>query len=64
MRAVWEIFSGVQLIIRSILKFLDRGGVLVWGIVTSNFEPFGKEGIQSLEIRLHSIWGNLEIKGG
>jgi hypothetical protein len=47
----------------SILKFLDRGGVLVWGIVPTNFEPFGKEGLQSLEIRLQSIWDNLVKKG-
>ncbi len=47
----------------SILKFLDRGGVLVWGIVPTNFEPFGNEGLQSLEIRLQSIWDNLVKKG-
>ncbi|MFZ0930692.1 MAG: hypothetical protein WAN11_18940 [Syntrophobacteraceae bacterium] len=47
----------------SILKFLDRGGVLVWGIVPTNFEPFATEGLKSLEIRLQSIWDNLEKKG-
>ncbi len=47
----------------SILKFLNRGGVIVWGIVPTNFEPFGTEGLQSLEIRLQSIWANLEKKG-
>ena len=47
----------------SILKFLDRGGVIVWGIVPTNFEPFGTEGLQSLEMRLQSVWDNLEKRG-
>jgi hypothetical protein len=55
-----EVFSSYA---GSILKFLDRGGVLVWGIVPTNFEPFGNEGLQSLEIRLQNIWENLGRKG-
>ncbi len=43
----------------AIKKFLDRGGVLVWGIVPTNFEPFEKEGIDSLEKRLSSLWDRL-----
>jgi len=55
-----EIFSKYASAIR---KFLDRGGVLVWGIVPSNFEPFDKENLDSLEHRLEDIWGHLEKKG-
>ena len=47
----------------SIKKFLDRGGVLVWGIVPTNFEPFGQENIISLEQRLEEIWSTLQHKG-
>jgi hypothetical protein len=47
----------------SIRRFLDRGGVLVWGIVPTNFEPFSKERIDSLEKRLEEIWEALGKKG-
>ena len=43
----------------SIRKFLDRGGVLVWGIVPTNFEPFEEENMVSLENRLEEIWSVL-----
>lgn len=43
----------------SIRKFLDRGGVLVWGIVPTNFEPFGREDPESLATRLESLWAGL-----
>ena len=47
----------------SIKKFLDRGGVLVWGIVPTNFEPFEKENIMSLEERLSALWSALSKNG-
>jgi len=47
----------------SIKKFLDRGGILVWGIVPTNFEPFEKENMDSLEERLETLWSALERKG-
>ncbi len=55
-----EIFSKYS---SAIKRFLDRGGVMVWGIVPSNFEPFGQENLDSLEHRLEGIWGHLESKG-
>ena len=47
----------------SIKRFLDRGGVIVWGIVPTNFEPFEAETIDSLAARLENVWGMLEKKG-
>jgi hypothetical protein len=47
----------------SIRKFLDRGGVLVWGIVPTNFEPFEKESLDSLETILENVWSVLSKKG-
>jgi len=48
---------------RSIREFLDRGGRIVWGIVPTNFEPFGKEDIDSLENRLEGLWTSLTHEG-
>ena len=47
----------------SIRRFLDRGGVLVWGIVPTNLEPFEQENPKSLEGRLKEIWSILDKKG-
>lgn len=55
-----EIFSAYAGSIRS---FLDRGGVLVWGLVPTNFEPLGMENRESLEARLTAIWDRLTAKG-
>ena len=46
-----------------IKKFLDRGGVLVWGIVPTNFEPFENENMDSLEDRLEILWSALSKNG-
>ena len=48
---------------KSVRKFLDRGGTLVWGIVPTNFEPFDKEDIPSLITRLEDVWLALDKKG-
>jgi hypothetical protein len=55
-----EIFSSY---VGSIRKFLDRGGVLVWGIVPTNFEPFEQESVDTLELRLVDLWETLGKKG-
>jgi hypothetical protein len=47
----------------SIKRFLDRGGILVWGIVPTNVEPFRKENKQSLTARLEQVWQRLTDKG-
>ncbi len=55
-----EVFSQYA---ASIKKFLDRGGVIVWGLVPTNVEPFEKETFGSLEARLEQVWETLERKG-
>ncbi|MBU4318280.1 MAG: hypothetical protein KKF30_13540 [Proteobacteria bacterium] len=55
-----EVFSSYA---PSIKRFLDRGGVLTWGIMPTNFEPFGNENLFSLETRLVGIWNSLGKKG-
>jgi len=55
-----EVFASYA---NSIRKFLDRGGVLVWGIVPTNLEPFEEEDLDSLGERLKQTW-NLLGQGG
>ena len=47
----------------SIKNFIERGGVIVWGIVPTNFEPFVKENLDSLKNLLKKIW-DIVIKAG
>ena len=47
----------------SIKRFLDRGGVIAWGIVPTNFEPFEAETTDTLSNQLESVWGILTKKG-
>ena len=61
-----DIFTNGEVFIqyaKSIQRFLDRGGNLVWGIVPTNFEPFGKEDAGSLEARIASLWDALASRG-
>ncbi|MFO7972720.1 MAG: hypothetical protein R6U40_13360 [Desulfobacterales bacterium] len=55
-----EVFSSYS---ESIKRFLDRGGVIAWGIVPTNFEPFEIENINTLEARLTEVWNLLADKG-
>ncbi len=55
-----EVFSSYW---KSVKNFLDRGGVIVWGVVPTNFEPFETENIRSLETRLTGVWDFLNAKG-
>lgn len=48
---------------KRIKAFLDRGGVLVWGLVPTNFEPFEAESIQAWIGQLDWIWDEL-VKAG
>lgn len=47
----------------SIRRFLDRGGVLIWGITPTNFQFFEKEAVDSLEKRLVGLWEELDRRG-
>ncbi len=55
-----EIFSAYAPAIR---RFVDRGGVLVWGIVPTGMEFFEKESLDSLIARLEGVWRTLGDKG-
>jgi len=55
-----EIFSSC---VGSIKKFLNRGGVLVWGIVPTGYELFAKESLGFLIMKLEGIWQHLGKKG-
>jgi len=47
----------------AIRRFIDGGGVLVWGIVPTNVEPFGQESVDSLEARMVELFGVLASRG-
>jgi hypothetical protein len=47
----------------SIKRFIEKGGVLVWGIVPTGTEFFEKEGNDSLIARMESVWQTLGKKG-
>jgi hypothetical protein len=55
-----EIFSAYA---KSIRKFLDRGGTIVWGIVPTGVEAFEKENFQSLVSQLDNVWRVLRERG-
>ena len=55
-----EIFASYA---ASINRFLDKGGMIVWGIVPTGFELFDKEGPASLIQRLEAVWRVLAGKG-
>lgn len=44
-------------------RFLERGGVIVWGVVPTGFEAFAQEEIPSLIRRLEEIWGAVCSRG-
>ncbi len=61
-----DIYTNTEVFVsyaKSIRKFLDRGGILVWGIVPTNFEPFEKENMASLISRFQEIWQTLHKNG-
>jgi hypothetical protein len=55
-----EIFASYAPAIR---RFIDQGGLIVWGIVPTGFEAFAQEQIPSLIQRLENIWRILEARG-
>lgn len=55
-----EVFSSYA---PSIKRFLEKGGILSWGIVPTGFEFFEKETSDSLITRLETVWQFLGKKG-
>ena len=55
-----EVFASYS---ESIKRFFDRGGVIAWGIVPTNFEPFEAENINTLVAKLAHLWDLLTRKG-
>lgn len=61
-----DVYSNGEIFVsyaKAISRFLERGGRIIWGIVPTNFEPFAKEDLKSLEERLLGYWRVLERKG-
>jgi hypothetical protein len=55
-----EIFSSCA---ASIKRFVEKDGVIVWGIVPTGTENFDKESQESLLARLEEVWDVLCAKG-
>ena len=55
-----EIFSSYA---NSIQRFLDRNGIIIWGIVPTGADAFEKENLESLTHQLESVWKVLAAKG-
>jgi hypothetical protein len=55
-----EVFSSYA---RSISRFLNRGGIIVWGIVPSGLDAFKQEDVGSLSRQLEAVWNALSKKG-
>lgn len=61
-----DIYTNAEIISASagsIGRFLDRGGVIVWGIVPTGIEVFAREDLPSLIQRLETVWDFLWSKG-
>ncbi len=43
----------------AVKRFLEKGGVIAWGIVPTNVEPFEAESMQTLKKRLEQVWETL-----
>ena len=55
-----EIFSSYA---NSIQRFLDRNGIIIWGIVPTGVDAFEKENLESLTQQLENVWKVLAAKG-
>jgi hypothetical protein len=61
-----DVYSNGEIFVayaKSIQRFLERGGHIIWGIVPTNFEPFAEENLRSLQERLLVCWRILERNG-
>ena len=56
-----EIFSRYR---DEIKTFLDKGGIISWGITPTLTEEYGQENLKSMISRLNDLWLHLEQVGG
>ncbi|MBI4798326.1 MAG: hypothetical protein HY794_06250 [Desulfarculus sp.] len=49
--------------VKSIRRFLDRGGVIIWGMIPTQTENFEKQGLPELANRLKGLWNTLDKAG-
>jgi hypothetical protein len=49
--------------VKSIRRFLDRGGVIIWGMIPTQTENFAKQGLEDLASRLKNLWNTLDKAG-
>ncbi len=47
----------------AVKRFLEKGGVIAWGIVPTNIEPFEAESIKTLKNKLEQVWDTLYHHG-
>ena len=62
----FDVYTNAEILVScysSINKFLNNGGVPVWGIVPTGFETFEKENLDLLKFKLETIWKTLVKKG-
>ncbi|MFH1035967.1 MAG: hypothetical protein V1806_15790 [Pseudomonadota bacterium] len=49
--------------VKSIRRFLDRGGVIIWGMIPTQTENYQKQGLEELASRLKGLWNTLDKAG-
>jgi hypothetical protein len=49
--------------VKSIRRYLDRGGVIIWGMIPTQTENFEKQGLDELAARLKGLWESLARAG-
>lgn len=49
--------------VKSIRRFLDRDGVIIWGMIPTQTENFQKQDLEELATRLKGLWNTLDKAG-
>lgn len=56
-------FGDVFVEYSNVKQFLEKGGIISWGIVPTNYEEFLEEDMKSIAEKLLGMWKTLEKKG-